>query len=239
MSAAVASRLPEGAFVIAADSGLQQADVLCVPVDLLVGDLDSVDPGRLDAARAAGTRVEQHPAEKDETDLELALDAAATRGARAVTVVGGHGGRLDHLLANLTVLASPRWAGFKLDAWLGAAHVVVVRDEATLVGEPGSLVTLVALGGSAAGSAPKGCATRWSTRTWRRARAGGSATSWSGPRRGSRCGAGRCSRSGPTRSTRPLPRRRPERAPVRPLRPSRSISTGSAHLRRDSSTGPL
>jgi thiamine pyrophosphokinase len=149
--AAVAPRLAAPAFVVAADSGLAHADALGRHVDLLVGDLDSVDPEQLAAARGSGTRVETHPTDKDQTDLELALDAARTRGAVDVTVVGGHGGRLDHLLANLTLLASPRWAGLHLDAWLGAAHVVVVRDEAELTGSPGSLVTLIALGGPAHG----------------------------------------------------------------------------------------
>ncbi len=66
--------------VIAADSGLGHALALGCAVDLVVGDLDSVDPD--DARRArrpAGAVVEQHPADKDATDLELALDAA--RGA--------------------------------------------------------------------------------------------------------------------------------------------------------------
>ena len=152
----VAPRLAADAFVIAADSGLAQAVALGRPVDLVVGDLDSVDLDQLAAARAAGSQVEAHRPDKDATDLELALDAALTRGARAVTVVGGHGGRLDHLLANLSVLASPRWAAASVDAWLGEAHVVVVRDEAELTGAPGSLLTLVALGGDAHGVRTRG-----------------------------------------------------------------------------------
>jgi thiamine pyrophosphokinase len=152
----VAPRLAAEAFVIAADSGLAQAVALGRPVDLVVGDLDSVDLDQLAAARATGSQVEAHPPEKDETDLELALDAALARGARAVTVVGGHGGRLDHLLANLTVLASPRWAAASVDAWLGDAYAVVVRDQAVLAGEAGTLLTLVALGADARGVRTEG-----------------------------------------------------------------------------------
>jgi len=149
--AGVAARLAADAFVIAADSGLAQALALGRHVDLVVGDLDSVDLDQLATARAAGSEVEAHLPEKDQTDLELALDAACRRGARVLTVVGGHGGRLDHLLANLTVLASPRWAGVHLDGWLGDAYVVVVRDAVVLEAEPGSVLTLVALGGPAQG----------------------------------------------------------------------------------------
>jgi len=148
---AVTKRLPAAALVIAADSGLDHAAALGWAVDLVVGDLDSVDLELLANARAGGTTVEAHPQEKDQTDLELALDAAVGRGARDITVVGGHGGRLDHFLANLTVLASPRFAAARLDAWVGTAHVVVVRDDATLEGRPGSLLSLLPLGGRAVG----------------------------------------------------------------------------------------
>jgi thiamine pyrophosphokinase len=154
--AAVAARLPATALVIAADSGLGAAAALGRPVDLVIGDLDSVDVDALAAARAAGSTVEAHPAEKDQTDLELALDAALARGCRRITVVGGAGGRLDHFLANLTLLAAPRYTGAVIDAWVGTAAVTVVRDQADLAGEPGELVSLVPVGGPARGVRTEG-----------------------------------------------------------------------------------
>jgi thiamine pyrophosphokinase len=153
---AVTRVLPGEAFVIAADSGLAHALALDRRPDLVVGDLDSVDVALLADAKAGGAEVEAHPADKDETDLELALDAAMARGYGRITIVGAHGGRVDHYLANLTLLASPRFAGATLDAWVGPAHVVVVRGAATLTGPPGSLVTLVALGGPARGIRTEG-----------------------------------------------------------------------------------
>ncbi|HSO94825.1 MAG TPA: thiamine diphosphokinase [Acidimicrobiia bacterium] len=153
---AVTARLPDDAVVIAADSGLDHAVALGFAIDLVVGDLDSVDPRLLASARAAGTTVETHPREKDETDLELALGAALARGARTVTVVGGAGGRLDHFLANLTVLASPRFRELRLDAWVGFAHVTVVRDDVVVEGRVGALVSLVPLGGRATGIRTEG-----------------------------------------------------------------------------------
>ena len=54
------------------------------------------------------------------------------------------------------MLASPRWAAARIDAWLGGAYVVVVRDEAALAGEPGSVLSLVALGGTARGIRTEG-----------------------------------------------------------------------------------
>ncbi len=143
---------PDGSdLVIAADSGLAHALALGVHVDLVIGDLDSVDPDHLDAAVADGAVVERHPAAKDATDLELALDAALDRGATAIHVVGVGGGRFDHFLTNVLLLAAPRYARARVDAHVGGSHVTVVHEHADLDGTPGGLCSLVPLGGPAVG----------------------------------------------------------------------------------------
>jgi thiamine pyrophosphokinase len=152
---AVRDALPAPATVIAADSGLHHAQDLGVPVDIVVGDLDSVDEARLAAEVARGAEVERHPAEKDATDLELALDVARRCGADDVLVVGGAGGRLDHFLANALVLASDAFADMDVRALVGEALVTVVRHRTTLHGEPGSLLTLLPVGGPARGVGTK------------------------------------------------------------------------------------
>jgi thiamine pyrophosphokinase len=145
--------LPETApdLVIAADSGLEHAQALGLHVDVLVGDLDSVAASALDAAIAAGTAIARHPAEKDATDLELALDTVIERGATAARVVGLGGGRLDHFVANLLLLASPRLTGCAVDAVVDGARLSVVRDHTTLTAAPGALCSLLPLGGPATG----------------------------------------------------------------------------------------
>jgi thiamine pyrophosphokinase len=147
----VARRLPADALVIGADSGIEHAHALGRHVDVAVGDFDSVSPEALRIAELGGAQVLRHPAAKDATDLELALDVAAGRGAEHITVVGGHGGRLDHFLANALLLGSARFAPIDVDGWFGDAHVRVIRDHARLVGPVGSLVTLLATDGPARG----------------------------------------------------------------------------------------
>ena len=149
----VRQRLPEGAPVIAADSGVDGALALGLAVDVVVGDLDSVTPEGLAAAEAGGARVERHPVEKDETDLALALTLARSLAADdgEIVVVGVEGGRLDHLLAGILALADPAFG--RVRAHLGAAtvHVVHGPGEAVLDAPAGALVTLVPVGGDAAG----------------------------------------------------------------------------------------
>jgi thiamine pyrophosphokinase len=143
--------LPPAASVVVADGGLLRARSLGLDVDVVVGDLDSATPEALAAAEAEGARIVRHPQAKDATDLELALDEAVALGARRVLVVASAGGRLDHLLGSVLLLAEERYAGLELDALVGDALVHVVRGERTLRGAPGELLTLVPLGGAADG----------------------------------------------------------------------------------------
>ena len=148
--------VPEAGAVVAADGGLDRAAALGLSVDVVVGDLDSVDPGALAAAEAAGTRVIRHPEAKDATDLELALDEAIALGAQRVLVVASGGGRLDHLVGSLLLLGAERYARLTLDALVGDAVVHVIRGDRTIAGEPGALLTLLALGGAATGVVTEG-----------------------------------------------------------------------------------
>lgn len=143
--------IPGGATVVAADSGIDRALALGLRVDIAVGDFDSVTAGGLAAVRSAGARIEQHPVEKDATDLELALDAAVALGPRRILVLGSDAGRLDHLLSTLLLLGSARFADCELDAALGSAVMHVIRAERRLEGEVGELISLFALHGPAAG----------------------------------------------------------------------------------------
>lgn len=146
--------LPQDAIVIAADSGVDHALAAGLHVDVAVGDFDSVSVDGLDAVVAAGARVHRHPAAKDHTDLELAMDEALATGAREVIVLGGDGGRRDHLFANLLVLASPRYAGCSIAAYLGRSRILVLHGggpPARVDGDAGELVTLLPVHGAAEG----------------------------------------------------------------------------------------
>ncbi|MDX1689779.1 MAG: thiamine diphosphokinase [Acidimicrobiia bacterium] len=158
--ASVAEALPADAFVIAADSGLHTANDLGLRPDLVVGDLDSADPAAIAAARDAGVPVETHPADKDATDLELALEAAADRGLGPAVVIGGASlDRIDHFIANALLMAADRFATLEPTWLVKGREVHVVRSEATIRGTEGDIVTLLPVGGPARGVRTKGL--RW------------------------------------------------------------------------------
>jgi thiamine pyrophosphokinase len=151
-------------FVVAADSGLDHAHALGLEPDLVVGDFDSVSDEAL--ARFRGP-VERHPVEKDATDLELALAAAVAREPRRIVVLGGHGGRLDHFIANAMVLTTVP-AHIEVEWRAGPAAIHVVRSSVRMAGRIGAKISLVAVGGDVVGVATTGL--RWplkhQTLTW-------------------------------------------------------------------------
>ena len=151
--------LPAADLVIAADRGAEHALALGLHVDVVVGDLDSIDPDTLAELEEAGTRIEPHPVDKDDTDLELALATALASGATSVTIVGSASGRLDHALGILLAGASERWAGLCIDLRIDAARAWIVRDHLEIEGEADDVVSLLAVGGPATGVTSTGL--RW------------------------------------------------------------------------------
>lgn len=149
-------RVPAGAVVVAADGGAEVALGLGIAVDVAVGDFDSIAPDTLETLERSGARIERHPREKDATDLALAFDVALGFGPRRILLVGGGGGRLDHLLGELLLLGADAYAGVEVDALLGAVAVHVVHGERLLAGRPGELVSLFALHGPAVGVVTEG-----------------------------------------------------------------------------------
>lgn len=99
----VSERAEQGDLTVAADAGLVTAQSFGVVPKILVGDFDSLkDPNGF--GLPPEVEILRVPAEKDETDTQLAVLTALSRGAGEILIVGGIGGRLDHSLANLSLL---------------------------------------------------------------------------------------------------------------------------------------
>lgn len=89
--------------LIAVDGGLRHCDQLGLSPDLVVGDFDSVDRELL--LKYSNLPTLSYPTDKDESDLELALAEGMKRTEGEIALVAVTGGRLDHTLSNLQLLA--------------------------------------------------------------------------------------------------------------------------------------
>jgi thiamine pyrophosphokinase len=135
--------------VYAADGGYHHAEKLNIPVDVVIGDLDSV----------RGTppcKCVKHPRDKDQSDLELAIDHALQDGATEINIIGALGGRFDHALANVYLLKN----------YINHTVRIVTESQTvralppgtyTLHGAPDMTLSLLPLGGPVSQVTLKGC----------------------------------------------------------------------------------
>ncbi|HEY5517698.1 MAG TPA: thiamine diphosphokinase [Coriobacteriia bacterium] len=95
------SLLASARTVVAADAAGEWCVKLGRVPDVVVGDFDSADLRAADRLERLGIRVERHPVDKDETDLELAVAVAKERWDLPVCITAAFTARLDHTLAAL------------------------------------------------------------------------------------------------------------------------------------------
>jgi|TARA_B100000959_G_scaffold270122_1_gene316614 thiamine pyrophosphokinase len=151
--------LPTADLVVAVNGGAEHATLLGLVPDLVVGDLDSISVEALAVLAQSESAVEQHPTDKDETDLELALASVAALGVTSVTIVTTAAGRPDHALANLLIAASDRWAELDVNLLVDSSRAWVVRHQLEFSAPIGSVVSLISVGGPATGISTSGL--RW------------------------------------------------------------------------------
>jgi thiamine pyrophosphokinase len=133
--------------VIAADGGVRHCTRLEIRPAVVIGDLDSLTQSQLATLKAQGTELIHHPADKDETDLELALLHAVSLDATRITLLGASGDRLDMTVSNLLLLADPRLASAEIELWYADQTArVLTPPGGRLAGEPGDTLSLIPLG---------------------------------------------------------------------------------------------
>ncbi len=143
-------------FILAADGGTRHARDLGLLPSIVVGDMDSLDKGQWQELEKAGVAIELFPRDKNETDLELALDCALELGYREIVIVAALGERLDQTLGNLSLLTDARLAGFNVRLDDGVEEAFFCRDRAEVQGRRGELVSLIPWGGEVTGIRTEG-----------------------------------------------------------------------------------
>lgn len=139
------------AAVICADGGARRLEAAGILPALIVGDMDSLDSASQGYYEAKGCRIIRHPRRKDETDTELALHEAFRMEPAEVWIWGALGYRVDHALANISLLAQGKEKGIDvklIDEW---CELFLIGRRTVLEGEAGQTVSLFPYGGPAAG----------------------------------------------------------------------------------------
>jgi thiamine pyrophosphokinase len=138
--------LRPGDFILCADGGTRHALALGVQPNLVIGDMDSIEKVRFQRLQDDGVDLELFPRDKNETDLELALDKAVELNPMEIIIVAALGGRFDQTLANLALLSDTQYATRSIQINDGVEQIFFCRDQVQIRGRSGDLVSLIPWG---------------------------------------------------------------------------------------------
>jgi thiamine pyrophosphokinase len=142
------SLLQSDDYIVCADGGIRHALALGATPDLIIGDMDSAEKEQLKSLQESGVLIELFPHDKNETDLELAINRAIELNPKQIMIVAALGGRLDQTLANITLLTSIRLSKFDIRLDDAVEEIFLCRDQVEIHGKSGDIVSLIPWGGA-------------------------------------------------------------------------------------------
>jgi thiamine pyrophosphokinase len=140
-----------GDFIIAVDGGCDTLSGWGITPDFALGDFDSIQ-----AVVPENVPCKKYPAEKDESDMELALWEGLHRGIRRFELIGAGGGRPDHTFANLQLLVQAAELGASALLRFQGCTASALVESGTLVLQGSGTVSVFAFGGAAEGVTLRG-----------------------------------------------------------------------------------
>ncbi len=147
----------DGQHIVCADGGALHARAHGLSPHTIIGDMDSLSPEHVAEFQAAGSQIIRYPAEKDASDLELALLHCRDIGAKSLSILGALGGRFDQTLANLLLLTLPDLRDMSIAIIDGEQTIGLLRPGAhDIIGQPGDTVSLIPLSASVDGIRTRG-----------------------------------------------------------------------------------
>jgi len=146
----------ENHLVICCDGGARNFQYLGIKPDVIIGDMDSIDPAQLASYSDQGIKIIKYSANKDFTDTELALDYALNLNPEEIFIWGALGGRVDHTLANVFLLCKGQEKGINTYLIDEYGEAFVLDKKAVFINEAGKTVSLLALSPRVTGITLKG-----------------------------------------------------------------------------------
>jgi len=100
--------------IIAVDGGAKFCYEYQIFPTFLVGDFDTLEPQILNWYKEnTKTEIREFQPEKDATDTQIAVELAISLGSTQITILGGTGSRMDHVLGNIQTMYLALQKGIK------------------------------------------------------------------------------------------------------------------------------
>ncbi|MCJ7856796.1 thiamine diphosphokinase [Lachnospiraceae bacterium NSJ-143] len=143
-------------YIVCCDAGMNHAKNLGLKPDVIVGDFDSADKETISYFRNMGVVFKKYPCKKDETDMELGIDAAIEAGCREIVIAAGIGSRMDHTLANMQLLYALKKDGIEALLVNENNEIRLVTDKIIINGVKGDIISLIPMTQEVTGVTTKG-----------------------------------------------------------------------------------
>lgn len=140
--------------IICADGGVKHAVFFGLKPEVVIGDFDSTPKSLQKKLKQQKIPLLTYPADKDETDSELALSYAIEKGYKEIIIFAADGDRTDHMLANMLFFAS--LTNVSILVIKQKEKLFFVSQSLLLTGKKGDTVSLLPLQKDAIGIVTKG-----------------------------------------------------------------------------------
>ena len=148
--------LEQAEHILCADSGGRHLFDMGLLPEAVIGDGDSLPREAEQSFIAQGVNFIKYPAEKDYTDTQLAVEFAIEQGAQDIVLIGSCGGRLDHELANISLLVKYNNDFQRLRLANNNSIVFVLDKETIITGNIGDIISILPITESVSGVTLKG-----------------------------------------------------------------------------------
>lgn len=140
-----ASLIADADSIIGVDGGLKHLEKMGVSPTLMMGDFDSIESIEYYSDLFPKAKIKTFEARKDYTDSELAVREAIRLSPDRIVLLSVTGNRLDHALANMSLLKLIYDAGIEGVVIDESNEIRYMEDELTLKAKAGTNMSLIPL----------------------------------------------------------------------------------------------
>ncbi|HYE80581.1 MAG TPA: thiamine diphosphokinase [Clostridia bacterium] len=141
--------------IICADGGTRHAINMKLVPDVIIGDMDSSAVQYIDYFSKKGVEVIQYPPEKDKTDTQICVEFALAF-SREIILLGATGSRIDHMLANISLLKLGMEKNIPISIIDNKNNIRMIKDAIALKGNKGDYFSLIPFTEKVEGISTKG-----------------------------------------------------------------------------------
>lgn len=128
--------------IICVDGGTRHAMNMKLTPDIIIGDMDSCSAELINYFRKKNVEVIQYPVEKDKTDTHICVEYALGF-SREIVILGATGSRIDHMMANISLLKLGIQRGVPISIVDSKNHIRMIEDSIILHGNIGEIFSLI------------------------------------------------------------------------------------------------